>query len=237
MLGNWIGRVLGGLGTVAVWLFLLTLPLWSGYGTYNAVREADALQAALTLLAEAPAPAVADLAALPTGRDVVIEGTISERTPTLFEDTLVIVIHERQVTTINGSRWQEQEPTLQPLLLNVGEQGERVQIEGPRRDATDAAYAAYGLEQRFNDSSNRWYGLVHGERVFVFGRVVQSSEQPYLDATVVCAGNRTQCDAILRRERNDTLVGGFILGMITVVLGIFALVLLVWGLRTAWGQN
>lgn len=219
------GKKLGSaLGMIAILSFFLWLPYLSSSGLYEAVSEIGRIQAYLAVLREQPPLSAVTFANSLPDRTVVVEGTVSNYTPTIFRDSLVIFIHNVYIDNARSSGWRERERVLRPLILDIDGPDARVQVENPSADTPIATYDVYNLTRHIDEPASRRYGLVHGEPVLVVGTVVQGPEQPYLDADMVCAGNRESCTAVLQRERWNKLGGAVILGVITLALIAVALV-------------
>lgn len=223
---TWFGQLASLLGTVAVVCFFLWLPFLSGSGLSEAIREVGRIHTYLDVLSAQPSLSAVAFADSPSGRTVVLEGTVSDRTPPIFRDTLVIFVHYTYIDNARSSGWREHERMLRPLVIEIGSPNAHVSVENPSASAPPAAYDVYDLTRHVDESASRWYGLVHGEPVVVVGTVVQGGEQPYLDARMVCADDRARCVVTLEQERRNKMGGATILSIITLALSAVALVVI-----------
>jgi hypothetical protein len=216
-------------GTVMLVLGLLGLALGVGLGVFGS-RSAQEEAARAERLVSVSAAALEDAQ---VGREVLVEGQISERNPALFREFVAYEREEYRGSDSDGdAEWSRDEIKRPPLLIAVGDG--LVQIVGetyalrdmPARWQESNVLSWNGLT---NEGTKRYQGFAAGNPVVLIGAVASGSEGNQLHAEFLAGGTRA---SFMAARRNDATILPWVgLGLSIAGLGIAAGGLWLWRLR------
>lgn len=146
--------------------FTFAVPGWIRDGASD-VKKLEPLSA--TILADSA-----------TGREVLIEATVSPRNPTVYRD-LVAYVREEQVRDSDGERsWRVSGSETPDLLLEMPD----------GRVTLQEGYSVGSFSTVHREGETRYTGVQANDAVLVVGELVPSSELPTIDARLFVEGTK-----------------------------------------------
>ena len=124
------------------------------------------------------------------GMDVVLEGRISDRTPTRYQ-SLVAYDQEEWTRRRSSSEptWKTIQSVTPPLWVKTA--GSTVQIEATEA-SSDYYFKTADIVYQSNESNYRYRGFKVQDAIVVVGTVKQVGKQTILDAEFISPGDRQQ---------------------------------------------
>lgn len=189
--------------------------IWAGQESGKAAAHAEGLPALTAVMLEDS----------PLGREVVIEGRISDRNRVRFREFVAYVSEEYQGDDDDGDpKWRVDERVTPPLLLDLPDG--RVQIENQdyTLESTPVTWQdspTLRWNRARNEGTKRYRGFAVGNPAMAIGVVVEGQEGRALAASLLYGG--TQADYVADRRSAAALfpkIGMGIAGIGVVIIGI-----------------
>jgi hypothetical protein len=156
------------------------------------------------------------------GREVLVEGRISDRNPVISHSFVAYIREEREIETDDegtpepGS-WYETSRITPPLLLELSDGP--VQIENSNYDLRNGRTVEEKSSGRY--SHTRYKGIESGGQIIAVGVVVEGAEYPQINAEFVAPGTR---ESYVSGQR----IGGIIFCLFSVVVAAVGGILILW---------
>ncbi|GAB4214496.1 MAG: hypothetical protein OHK0022_53110 [Roseiflexaceae bacterium] len=186
-------------------LFLLGFGLiFLAIGAGLAIFGTQQAQAAADRAERLPPLSAAALDDGQPGREVLIEGRVSERNQALFQGMVAYVRQEYRGTDDDGdARWSEDERRTPPLWIDlpggaVKLANDTYRLESPAQQWQEPGGTSWNGFT--GEGTKRYQGVAAGDPVIAIGTLVDGQEGPELRAEFVHGGTRSSYIAAQRSE-------------------------------------
>jgi hypothetical protein len=212
-------------------IVLLVVALLSGIVGGVLLYDAPAYAASAARAERLQPVSAAALADSAPGREVLLEGRVSDRTPAVYRSFVAYVREEYRSDQLNLSggddspRWEVVERVTPPLVVALPDGEARIANDNYVFDTT--AFTVREAEPTLTKGAVQSRGYRAGDPVLAVGTVVDAGGERAIDAEFVYAGTRAAYIAEMRRLASRSLpIGGVLL-----VVCIASTVGLVWQVR------
>jgi hypothetical protein len=177
--------------------------------------NADAALAVTAGIERLPSISAAQLSQSAMGSEVLVEGRISDRSPSVFRSFVAYVRERHYLAPDLSDEWRAEASKASPLTVELPDGQARVTNTTYEVINPLAAWIAPGTQ---TSNPMRYTGIEVGDPVVVVGRVARTGQGASIHADIVIGGTRAEYLAARRGRESSSLVLSGAAGLTVLVL-------------------